>query len=140
MKECRFNMENIKVAQKKNDMTLQQEGETLYLTAKDVSHQEIIKIKVLPISKIKQLTNFFSRAFHIQLEGKSIEELQIPEKDLMEAERKIIVKGENAEARTQNAMNLLKAKFEGNVNRDRHTKRQKVARKSHDFSFNARKK
>lgn len=118
MKEYAFNMENISFGKKKNQMTLLQDGENLFLSLKDISGYEVSRIKVLHISKIKKLTNFFMRGFNIPLEGRTPEELIIPEEGLKEAERKIIVKGENSEERIKNAMSLLERNFEGKVNRD----------------------
>lgn len=59
MQEYSFNMENIKFGKKKNNMNLIQDGEELYLNLRDDYGQEISRIKVLHISKIKKLTNFF---------------------------------------------------------------------------------
>ena len=118
MQEYSFNMENMSFGKKKNNMVLLQDGENLFLSVKDISNHEISRIKVLHISKLKKLTNFFMKGFNISLEGKTPEELLIPEENLKEAERKIIIKGEDAEERIKNAMNLLEKKFKGKLNRD----------------------
>lgn len=125
MQEYSFNMENISFGKKKSNISLLQDGEDLYLSAKDISGQEIARIKVLHISKIKKLTNFFMRGFNISLEGRTSEELIIPEEGLKEAERKIIVKGENFEQRIENAMNLLEKNFDGKVNKDTYLRTMK---------------
>ena len=117
MNEFLFDMENIKFGQKRNQMVLLQDGEILYLGVKDCTNQEIMKIKVLHISKVKKLTNFFLRGFNISLEGKTEEELLIPEENLREAERKIIVSGKDSEERIKNAIYWLEKKFEGKVER-----------------------
>ncbi len=70
MQEYSFRMENIKFGKKKNNMNLLQIGEELYLNLKDDTGQEISRIKVLHISKVKNLTNFFIRGFNMPLEGR----------------------------------------------------------------------
>lgn len=52
------------------------------------------------------------------IEGKKPEDMLIPEDELMEAERKIIVTGENAEEKVRNAIQHLEEKYEGSVNRE----------------------
>ena len=123
MKEYLFNMENIKLGKKKNQICLLQDGEDLYLNLKDDYGQEISRIKVLHISKIKKLTNFFIRGFNMPLEGKSEESKTIPEKELMEAERKIIVTGEGAEERVKEAIELLKKEFNAVLNRNEYLRK-----------------
>lgn len=123
MQEYSFNMENIKFGKKKNNINLLQNGEELYLNLRDNYGQEISKIKVLPISKIKKITNFFMRGFNMPLEGKTEESMIIPEEELMEAERKIIVTGENAEERIKEAMTLLKKEFNGKLHREEYLRK-----------------
>lgn len=81
-------------------------------------NQEIARIKVLHISKVKKLTNFFMKGFNISLEGKEVEDMLIPEEDLMEAERKILVTGENFEEKVKHVIDMLEKRFEGTVNRE----------------------
>lgn len=123
MKEYSFNMENIRFGKKKNNINLIQDGEELYLNLRDDHGQEISKIKVLHISKVKKLTNFFIRGFNMPLEGRTEESMVIPEEELMEAERKIIVTGEDAEERVKRAMELLEKEFEGKLNRDEYLRK-----------------
>ena len=123
MKEYLFNMENIKFGKKKNQICLLQDGENLYLNLKDDYGQEISRIKVLHISKIKKLTNFFIRGFNMPLEGKSEESMTIAEKELMEAERKIIVTGDGAKERVKEAIGLLKKEFNAMLNRNEYLRR-----------------
>lgn len=107
MQKYSFNMENMKFGKRKNNMSLLQDGENLYLSLENDYNQEISRIKVLHISKIKKLTNFFMRGFNIPLEGKREEDMLIPEDDLMEAERKILVTGENSEEEVKHAIDML---------------------------------
>lgn len=123
MKKYQFNMKNIKFGKKKSQINLLQDGENLYLNLEDDYNQEISRIKVLHISKIKKLTNFFIRGFNIPLEGKSEDDMLIPKEDLMEAERKIIVTGENAETRVEHATEMLREKFEGSINRENYQRK-----------------
>lgn len=117
MKEYPFNMENIKFGKKKNNINLLQNDEELYLNLRDNYGKEISRIKVLHISKIKKLTNFFIRGFNMPLEGVPEENMLIPEEELMEAERKIIVTGNDADERVKRAIELLKEEFDGKLNR-----------------------
>lgn len=118
MKEYPFDMENIKFGEKKSNMVLLQDGEDLFLSLRDTSNQEISRIQVLHISKIKKLTNFFMRGFNIKLEGKTAESMLIPEQELMEAERKVIVTGDECEERVKHAISMLEEKFDGEINRE----------------------
>lgn len=118
MQKYPFNMANMKFGKRKNNMSLLQDDETLYLSLENDYNQEISRIKVLHISKEKNLTNFFIRGFNIPLEGKKVEDMLIPEEDLMEAERKILVAGEDSEEKVKHAMDMLKKRFEGTVNRE----------------------
>lgn len=118
MQKYPFNMANMKFGKRKNNMSLLQDDETLYLSLENDYNQEISRIKVLHISKVKKLTNFFIRGFNIPLEGKKVEDMLIPEEDLMEAERKILVVGEDSEEKVKHAMDMLKKRFEGTVNRE----------------------
>lgn len=118
MQKYPFNMTNIKFGKRKNNMSLLQDGENLYLSLENDYNQEIARIKVLHISKVKKLTNFFMRGFNISLEGKEVEDMLIPEEDLMEAERKILVTGEDSEEKVKNAIDMLEKRFEGTVNRE----------------------
>lgn len=88
MSECKFNMDNLRFGKKKNNISLLEIGKDLYLILKDNNDQVISKIKVLPISKVIKLTNFFGRGFNMYLEGKTREGMLIPEQELMESERK----------------------------------------------------
>ena len=58
------------------------------------------------------------RGFNIKLIDASLEDILIPEEDLMEAERKIIVQGEDAEERVKHSMDLLQEKYEASLNRE----------------------
>lgn len=118
MQRYPFNMTNIKFGKRKNNMSLLQDGENLYLSLENDYNQEIARIKVLHISKVKKLTNFFMRGFNISLEGKEAKGMLIPEEDLMEAERKILVTGEDSEEKVKHAIDMLEQKFEGIVNRE----------------------
>lgn len=123
MEEYRFNMENLRFGKKKNNINLLQNGEQLYLNLVDSYNKEISRIKVLHISKIKKITNFFMRGFNMPLEGMSEEDMLIPEDDLMEAERKIIVTGEDKEERVKKAIKLLEEKFEGKLNKEEYLRK-----------------
>jgi len=118
MKEYPFYMENMKFGQKKNNIVLLQDNDNLFLSLKDASNQEISRIQVLHISKVKKLTNFFMRGFNISLEGKTPESMLIPEDELLESERKIIVTGDDSDKKIQDAINTLEKKFAGTLNRD----------------------
>lgn len=124
MREIPFDMENIKFGNKKNRIVLLQGREDLFLSLKDINNQEISKIKVLQISKeknvkkeVKKITNFFIRGFNMPLEGKRAEDMLIPEEQLMEAERKIIVIGEDSKKKVKEAIDMLEKNFEGEINR-----------------------
>lgn len=119
MKEHKFNMDNLKFGEARNNVVLIEEGEQLFIALKDKENKEISKIKVLPISKLKRLTNFFMRGFNMPLEGISEEKLLIPEDELMEVERKIVVTGEAVSEKIENAKEMLKEKFEGKSNEER---------------------
>lgn len=118
MKEYKFNMENLKFGKKKNNIFLLQDEENLFLSLKDLMGQELARIKVLHISKVKKLTNFFIRGFNIPLEGKDEKSMLIPEDELMEAERKIIITGKDSEDKLNHAKNALEQNFDGKVNRE----------------------
>lgn len=47
------------------------------------------------------------KGFNISLEGKEVEDMLIPEEDLMEAERKILVTGENFEEKVKHVIDML---------------------------------
>ena len=119
MKEYKFDMQNMSQGKKKNNIVLlRSDNEELFLSLKDDQNVEIQRIKVLNISKIKKLTNFFMRGFNIKLIDATLEDILIPEEDLMEAERKIIVQGEDGEERVKNAMDLLQDKYDASLNRE----------------------
>lgn len=117
MQNYPFNMKNMKFGKRKNNMSLLQDGKNLYLSLENDYKQEILRIKVLHISKVKKLTNFFMRGFNIPLEGKKEEDMLIPEDDLMEAERKILVTGVDSEEKVKHAIDMLEKRFEGTLNR-----------------------
>ncbi len=123
MREYSFNMDNIKFGKKKNSINLLENGEELYLNLRDNNGQEISRIKILPISKIKKITNFFMRGFNMPLEGREEESIIIPEEKLMEAERKIIVTGEEAEERVEKAIVLLKKEFDAKLHREEYIRK-----------------
>lgn len=115
MQEYIFNMENTRFGESQNTMILLKNGEDLFLMLRNPLGEEISKIKVLHISKLKKLTNFFYRGFNIALNGKTLEEQIIPEDDLMECERKILISGENLEEKTTHAINVLKNNYKAQV-------------------------
>lgn len=119
MKQYNFNMDNIKFGEARNNVVLVQKEDELFLALKDKEDREISKIKVLPISQQKKLTNFFMRAFNMPLEGVSTEDLIIPESKLMEVERKIVITGENLDEKVEKAKQKLEEKFDGEPNKER---------------------
>lgn len=73
-----------------------------------------MRLGILPISEKKKITNFFLRGFGLALENQ--EDLLIPEKKLMEKERKIIIPKASA-ALIQTAKEKLKQCYNGNNHR-----------------------
>lgn len=71
MLEYPFNMKNVNFGTANNNIVLLQDGEKLYLSLRDNEKQEITRIEVLHISKVKKLTNFFMRGFNIRVTGKN---------------------------------------------------------------------
>ena len=115
MKQYNFNMDNIKFGEARNNVVLVQKEDELFLALKDKEDREISKIKVLPISQQKKLTDFFMRAFNMPLEGVSTEDLIIPESKLMEVERKIVITGENLDENVEKAKQKLEEKFQNGL-------------------------
>lgn len=123
MRKYNFNAENCKFAKPKKKMVLlRDDDETLFLGLEDSEGSLTSKIKVLPISKITNLTNFFIRGFNIQIEGLEDIPLTIPEEDLMEVERKIIVTDGDADERTKQAEEKLQEKFKGKLNKENYSR------------------
>ena len=124
MKKYNFNTENSKFAKPKKKMVLlREDDDTLFLGLEDEQGNLTSKIKVLHISKLTNLTNFFIRGFNIQIEGLDDVPLTIPMEDLMEVERKIIVTDSDADKRTKQAEEKLKEKFKGDLWKEEYLRR-----------------
>lgn len=119
MRKYNFNTENSKFAKPEKKMVLiREEDEQLFLGLEDNQGNLTSKIKVLPISKLTNLTNFFIRGFNIQVEDLDDVPLTIPMEKLMEVERKIIVTDSSADEKTRQAEEKLKEKFKGKLNKE----------------------
>lgn len=122
MNKYKFDMSNIKNGKAKKQMILLVDDEkNLYLGLEDAIGNLTTQMKVLEISKLKKLTNFFIRVFNVPLIGKNEDEQTIPLEDLTEVERKIVIVGENDDEIAEEAVRNLNEQFSGSKNEKKGT-------------------
>lgn len=116
MNEIEFDLNNALFCDVKNRLFLYQYDDgRQYLVVKNSNGEELKKLEVLGISDLKKLVTFFYKAFNIVLKDFD-ESLIMPKEKLMECERKVLISGDDAFDKAQNAVSILKESFDASTN------------------------